>query len=115
MGLKLLMMMYIATVTPTAYQPIPSQTDATPLIAANGKTVHSDGVAVSRDLHKRWGGPLDFGDAIYIEGIGVKIVNDVMHTRHVKAVDILVWNDAQEKKFWEQWKGKKVKVWKLST
>ena len=110
---KLILGVYIATVTPTAYQPISTQTDNTPLIAANGKMVHSDGIAVSRDLHERWGGPLKFGDLVYIEGIGYKIVNDVMHERYERRVDILVWTEAEEAEFWKQWKGKTVTLWKV--
>lgn len=112
--MKLLLAVYIATVTPTAYQPIPAQTDNTPLIAANGKMVHSDGIAVSRDLHKRWGGQLDFGDLVYIEGIGYKIVNDTMNERHRNAIDILVRTHREEAAFWKQWKGKEVKLWKVN-
>lgn len=110
---KLILGVYIATVTPTAYIPHPSQTDSTPLIAANGKTIHSDGVAISRDLHERWGGPLKFGDLVYLEGIGYKIVNDVMNKRHTNRVDVLVWTENEEAEFWSNWRGKEVKLWKV--
>lgn len=48
-------------------------------------------VAVSRDL-KGW-----LGKRVYIEGFGIRLVNDLMHPRHVQAVDILVGNVAQAK------------------
>ncbi len=48
-------------------------------------------VAVSRDL-KGW-----LGKRVYIEGFGIQLVNDLMHPRHVQAVDILVGNVAQAK------------------
>lgn len=62
----------------TSYRSVPSQTDETPFITANGGFVHSNGVAVSRDLHVRYGGTLNFGSIIYIENYGFKVVNDLM-------------------------------------
>ena len=60
----------IGHLTLTAYQPVVSQTDSSPCITANGHKVHTDGVAISRNLHVRWGGQLEFGDVIYIEEVG---------------------------------------------
>jgi len=62
----------------TSYRSVPEQTDSTPLITSTGSHVHKDGVAVSRDLLKRWGGPVGYGDMLYIDGYGIKIVNDCM-------------------------------------
>jgi len=103
----------IGCLTITAYQPIVTQTDSTPCIAANGQRVHTDGVAVSRDLHVRWGGPLAFGDVIYIEGTGWKIVNDVMNKRHTKSIDILVRDLKSEEEFYKKCKFCKIKVYRL--
>lgn len=41
-------------------------------------------VAVSRDL-KGW-----LGKRVYVEGFGVRLVNDLMHPRYTKSIDILV-------------------------
>ena len=103
----------LGVMTLTSYQPIKEQTDDTPCIPANGKSVHTDGVAVSRDLHVRWGGVLDFGDLIYIEDIGWKIVIDVMNKRHKKSIDILVKDLENEKLFYQKCRHCKKKVYKL--
>lgn len=81
----------------TSYRSVPNQTDASPYTTAIGERVHPHGVAVSRNLLKRWGGPLDYGDTIYVEGYGVKIVNDCMHERHKNHIDIWVKTLAEEK------------------
>ena len=82
----------------TSYRSVPSQTDDSPYITSIGEHVHPHGVAVSRDLLKRWGGPLDYGDVIYIQGFGFKVVNDCMGEGHTKAVDIWVATYKEEKK-----------------
>ena len=86
-------------VTVTMYHPIPHQTDSTPDITADGtkiniwKASNYRYVAVSRDLLKRWGGPLDYGDWIVIEGAGknsgVYQIRDTMNPKWTKRVDIL--------------------------
>lgn len=97
----------------TSYRPEPQFTDSTPCIPANGKWVHSDGIAVSRDLHVRWGGGLRFGDLVYIEDVGFKIVADTMNKRHKNHVDVLVWTLKEEQQFHKQFKGQKKRVWKI--
>ena len=81
----------------TSYRSVPEQTDSTPLITAAGTYVHPGGVALSRDLLKRWGGPIDYGDIVYIEGFGFKMVNDCMNKRHKKAIDLWVKTYEEEK------------------
>jgi 3D (Asp-Asp-Asp) domain-containing protein len=76
--------------TLTSYRSVPSQTDSSPFITSIGEHVHPHGVAVSRDLLKRWGGPLDYGDMIYVEGFGLRVVNDTMHERHKQHIDLWV-------------------------
>ena len=68
----------IGNMTITSYRSVPEQTDSSPFITATGEHVTPHGVALSRDLLKRWGGPIDYGDYIYIEGHGIKVVNDCM-------------------------------------
>lgn len=65
--------------TITAYRSIPSQTDSSPNYTSIGDRTHKGGVAVSRDLLTRWKGPINYGDYIYIEGLGIYQVNDVMN------------------------------------
>lgn len=87
----------IGQMTITSYRSVPSQTDSSPYYTSIGERVSPHGVAVSRDLLKRWGGPLDYGDLIYVEGIGFKVVNDCMAARHKNSVDIWVESYPEEK------------------
>jgi len=86
-------------VTVTMYHPVKHQTDRTPNILADGTkiTIHKASeykyVAVSRNLLKRWGGWLDYGDFIILTGTdgkdGVYQVKDTMNKRFVNRIDIL--------------------------
>jgi len=86
-------------VTVTMYHPVSSQTDSTPNILADGTRirVHKASeyrfIAVSRNLLKRHGGFLDYGDFIVLSGTGHKDgvyqVKDTMNKRFVNRVDIL--------------------------
>ena len=83
----------------TMYHPVRGQTDRTPNILADGTkiTIHKASeynyVAVSRNLLKRWGGWLDYGDFIVLTGTdgknGVYQVKDTMNARFVNRIDIL--------------------------
>lgn len=83
----------------TSYRSVPNQTDSSPYITSIGERTNPSGVAVSRDLLTRWGGPLNYGDYLYIEGVGIKRVNDCMHERHVKSIDVWVNTYKEEKDF----------------
>ena len=74
----ILLSILIGNMTITSYRSIPEQTDSSPFITSTGEHVTPHGVALSRDLLKRWGGSIDYGDYIYIEGYGIKVVNDCM-------------------------------------
>jgi len=86
-------------VTVTMYHPIRQQTDSTPNILADGTQIkiHQASeykyIAVSRNLLKRWGGWLEFGDFIVLTGTddkdGVYQVRDTMNKRFVNRIDIL--------------------------
>ena len=86
-------------VTVTMYHPVRAQTDSTPNILADGTRirVHKASeyrfIAVSRNLLKRWGGFLDYGDFIVLSGTGHKDgvyqVKDTMNARFVNRIDIL--------------------------
>ena len=85
--------------TVTMYQPVRYQTDSTPNILADGTRIKTEQasnykfIAVSRNLLKRWGGWLDYGDFILLLGTGHKDgvyqVKDTMNPRFVNRVDIL--------------------------
>jgi len=81
------------------YHPVRGQTDGTPDILADGtkirihKASEYKYVAVSRNLLKRWGGWLDYGDFIVLSGTsgknGVYQVKDTMNARFINRIDIL--------------------------
>ena len=83
----------------TMYQPVERQTDSTPNILADGTRIRTQDasnykfIAVSRNLLKRWGGWLDYGDFILLKGTtgkdGVYQVRDTMNKRWVNRIDIL--------------------------
>ena len=87
-------------VTVTMYEPVRYQTDSTPNILADGTRirVHKASeyrfIAVSRNLLKRHGGFLDYGDFVLLKGTnqkkdGVYQVRDTMNKRFVNRIDIL--------------------------
>jgi 3D (Asp-Asp-Asp) domain-containing protein len=86
-------------VTVTMYQPVRYQTDSTPNILADGTRIKTHEasnykfIAVSRNLLKRFGGWLDYGDFVLLMGThnkdGVYQVRDTMNKRFVNRIDIL--------------------------
>jgi 3D (Asp-Asp-Asp) domain-containing protein len=86
-------------VTVTMYQPVRYQTDSTPNILADGTRIKTEQasnykfIAVSRNLLKRWGGWLEFGDVVILIGTdhkdGIYQVRDTMNARFVNYIDIL--------------------------
>ena len=96
-------------VTVTMYQTVSYQTDSTPNILADGTRIRTREaskykfIAVSRNLLKRHGGFLDFGDFILLKGTdlkdGVYQVRDVMNKRFVNRIDILESTDVKPYKY----------------
>jgi len=96
-------------VTVTMYEPVSYQTDSTPDILADGTRIRTHiaseykFIAVSRNLLKRWGGWLDYGDFILLKGTdgkdGVYQVRDTMHPRWVNRIDILESPNTKPYKF----------------
>jgi len=74
----------------TAYNPVRSQTDSSPLITASNKRVRNGMVALSRDLEREFS--FRFGDTVYLYGIGRFVFEDRMHRRKRRQVDILMLN-----------------------
>ncbi len=86
----------------THYHPVKAQCDADPLVTADNSKISLNKllkkkirwVALSRDLLKRWGGPFDYGDTLYVyhrdKNInGMWQVHDAMNYRFRKRVDFL--------------------------
>lgn len=95
----------------TSYRSVPNQTDDTPNYTATGEHVCAHGIAISQDLLKHNGGPLEFGDIVYIEGLGFKIVNDTMNKRHKNRFDVWVATYKEEKEFDQKYRNKKFIFW----
>ena len=101
-GLKKRLLMYETegmNVPVTMYEPVRYQTDSTPNILADGTRIRVQKaseyrfIAVSRNLLKRHGGWLDYGDFVLLKGTnhkdGVYQVRDTMNKRFVNRIDIL--------------------------
>ena len=101
-GLKKRLLMYETegmNVTVTMYEPVRYQTDSTPNILADGTRIRVQKaseyrfIAVNRNLLKRHGGWLDYGDFVLLKGTnhkdGVYQVRDTMNKRFVNRIDIL--------------------------
>lgn len=99
-------------VVASVYFPEPGQTDNSPYITADGSRINKRNpkkhrwLAVSRDLHTRWGGTLNYGDSLWVSGVsdeldGLYIVRDVMNKRMRKQVDILVGRNDKIMGLWK--------------
>jgi len=74
--------------TVTAYSPEESQTDSTPLTTAFMTKVRKGTIAVSEDLlNAGWVA----GKKVYIRGLGIFVINDLMHVRKKQHIDIFMW------------------------
>lgn len=107
----LLAAVIIGTSQVTSYRSVVEQTDSSPFFTSIGERVNAGGVAVSQDLLKKNGGPLDYGDYIYIEYIGIKRVNDCMNIRHKNSFDVWVATHEEEKAFDKKMRGKSPRIW----
>lgn len=105
----ILIALFLGKMDITAYRSVPNQTDNSPYITSIGDRTCKDGVAVSQDLLKS--GKIKYGDWLYIEGVGLKRVNDTMHVRFKNHIDVWVRTYDEEKKFHSKFKGRNVKVW----
>lgn len=118
---KLRLPIFSRQVAASVYFPEEQQTDSAPLITADGSEIDAKHirkhrwVAVSRNLLKRWGGKLHYGDSLHVSGIsaeldGTYIIRDTMNRRIKNTIDILV---AREDKIMGHWKN--VKISKFET
>lgn len=89
------------TVTATAYEAVPGQTDNEPFVTADNSFIKphygskKHWLALSRDLLKQWGGKFNYGDKVRVRGLspkldGIYTVHDTMNRRHHHCMDILV-------------------------
>ncbi len=92
----------LGTLTATSYRPTPAQTkpectSRDHCRTANNENVSELGVAVSQDYLRS--GILHFGDCLYIDGVGFRLVNDCLNSRYRKRVDVFVYTLAEERRF----------------
>lgn len=86
----------------TVYNPLASQCDSSPLITASNQRISESKLrsgeirwmALSRDLLKRWGGRIHYGDTISLYSgdpsiDGIWVVHDTMHKRFRNRGDLL--------------------------
>lgn len=86
----------------SVYFPVENQTDSRPLETASKAIIDEEllacgqlnWIAISRDLHVRYGGKYNFGDCITIQTDnpdidGVYVVHDLMNKRYRNAIDVL--------------------------
>lgn len=109
MNALLLVVVFIGNMTLTSYRSVPEQTDDSPFFTSIGERVNNHGVAVSQDLLAS--GVVRYGDLLYIEGQGFKVVNDTMNRRIKNSIDVWLETREQESAFQKKWKSGKVKVW----
>lgn len=97
----LVKLILLGTLTVTSYRPVPEQTkpectNRNHCRTATGDNVSELGIAISQDLLKS--GEVHYGDAIFVEGYGYRLVNDTMASRITHACDLFVYTKAEEKK-----------------
>ena len=83
----------------TMYHPVEEQCDDTPLITADGSKIDPynvsdwNWIAVSQHMLTRNGGPLNYGDTVYVFGTkhkdGMYIIKDCMNKRKTNQIDFL--------------------------
>ena len=100
----------LGVLTVTSYRPVPAQTKPDCTSRDHCHTSIDDGVtkyglAVSQDMLKD--GHVHYGDAVYVDGYGWRIVNDCMNARHRDSVDMMVLTKAEERAVGVR----KLKVW----
>ncbi len=107
-------------VSASVYYPEEAQTDSSPFITADGSKINQKKprnhrwIAVSRNLLRKWGGTIDYGDTLKVEGVsrqldGLYVVHDTMKRRIKNRVDILVGENDEIMGFWDN-----VKVYNLN-
>lgn len=77
---------HVIDVTVTAYSPSEEECDSDPYVTAFQKPVKEGTIAISRDLENELGWRV--GDRIHLGDLGIFEVNDRMHYRWKKRVDI---------------------------
>ena len=92
----------LGTLQATSYRPVaretkPECTSREHCRTANNENVSQLGIAISQDYLDA--GIIHYGDCVYVDHVGYRIVNDCLNRRITKSVDIFVYTLAQERAF----------------
>jgi 3D (Asp-Asp-Asp) domain-containing protein len=98
-GPQMIRLILLGTLTITSYRAVPEQTKPECknrhfCETSIGENVSELGVAVSPDLLLF--GKVSYREPIFIEGIGWRIVDDVMAAKNHNAIDVFVYTRAEE-------------------
>jgi 3D (Asp-Asp-Asp) domain-containing protein len=86
----------VKNLTVTAYSPTKDQCDSDPHITASMLPVKEGTIAVSRDLFESgW----VFGKTVYIKGLGIFEIRDLMNERYTNRADVFMWKRKAANKF----------------
>lgn len=86
----------VKSVDCTAYTACPKETDKDPHITASMTKVRPGIIAVSRDLFDQG---YVFGKKVYIHGVGIYTIADLMNEKHVNRIDVFLGTKKAVKKF----------------
>lgn len=94
------------TVTASAYNPTPAQTDSKPQVGACNEKIQpgSNTIAVSHDLFAMG---LDCGKRVTVEGMGEFVVKDKMDDKWKRRIDIHMGKEVKKA---DQWGEREVKI-----
>jgi 3D (Asp-Asp-Asp) domain-containing protein len=111
MNTLLLATVLISSMQVTSYRSVKNQTDSSPNWSSIGVHTNPMMLAVSQDLLKKNGGTLSYGDTVYVEDIGFKVVQDCMNKMYKNRADVWVSTYEEEKAFDKKFSHRKLKVW----
>jgi 3D (Asp-Asp-Asp) domain-containing protein len=85
----------------TAYTSDPEECDGAPHLTAINTPARAGVIALSRDLLRCYNpsAPFNWGDRVYLEGVGEFIVEDTMSARHRRRADIW-FSDSRRANLW---------------
>ena len=97
---KLALHFHFTFVSISHYYPDVKQCQGDPTITADGSKIDTVALrngtlkwcALSRDMLSRWGGQYNYGDSIYISGLGWYEVHDAMNARWKQKIDVLSYD-----------------------
>lgn len=96
----------------TSYRSVKNQTDNSPDWSSVGVHCNPWMIAASQDLLAD--GTVKYGDLVYVEGVGFRVISDTMNKRIKRQFDCWVSTRAEEKAFDKAFGKRKLKVWKIA-